>query len=354
MEKQKPGEYKSKRLHDASLFPKLSDLGICHVQSHRWQAVAATKAVGCIISTNSGSKRIFPLGASDMAKELAIYSRSIHTSRSVSFPRLATVLLFSLFLQAVPGNVARSHTQEPDSAPTGLWEKFIAAAAESGSNSPEKEQLLKLAVQEAEKFGPEDPRLATSLDNLAGMYMSQAKYAEAEPLHQRSLAIREKALGPEHPDVAQSLNNLAMQYHAQGKYAEAEPLYKRSLDISEKSQGPEHPNVATSLDNLAILYHAQGKYAEAEPLHQRSLAIREKALGPEHPAVGMSLNNLAMQYHAQGKYADAELLYKRSLAISEKVLGPEHPNVATSLDNLASLYSEQGEYAEAEPLHQRS
>ena len=44
---------------------------------------------------------------------------------------------------------------------------------------------------------------------------SQGKYDYAEPLYERSLAIREKALGPEHPDVAQSLNNLAGLLRAQ-------------------------------------------------------------------------------------------------------------------------------------------
>lgn len=35
---------------------------------------------------------------------------------------------------------------------------------------------------------------------------SQCKYAEAEPLLERSQTILEKALGPEHPDVASVLN----------------------------------------------------------------------------------------------------------------------------------------------------
>ncbi len=39
--------------------------------------------------------------------------------------------------------------------------------------------------------------------------MAQGKYAEAEPLLKRALAIREKVLRPEHPHVAQSLNNYA-------------------------------------------------------------------------------------------------------------------------------------------------
>ena len=86
------------------------------------------------------------------------------------------------------------------------------------------------------------------------LYDNQGRYAEAEPLYKRALAIREKALGPDHPDVALSLNNLAFLYDKQGRYADAEPLYKRSLAISEKALGPDHPDVATSLNNLAALY----------------------------------------------------------------------------------------------------
>ena len=40
----------------------------------------------------------------------------------------------------------------------------------------------------------------------------------------------------------------------EGRYAEAEPLYKRSLAIWQKALGPEHPSVATGLNNLAGLY----------------------------------------------------------------------------------------------------
>ncbi len=87
---------------------------------------------------------------------------------------------------------------------------------------------------------------------------------------------------PEHPDVATSLNNLAELYRAQGQYANAQPLYQRALAIREKALGPEHPDVAQSLNNLALLYYAQGQYANAEPLFNRALAIWEKALGPEH------------------------------------------------------------------------
>ena len=43
----------------------------------------------------------------------------------------------------------------------------------------------------------------------------------------------------------------------QGNYAKAEPLYERSLAIKEKVLGLEHPHVAISLNNLAMLFHDQ-------------------------------------------------------------------------------------------------
>jgi CHAT domain-containing protein/tetratricopeptide (TPR) repeat protein len=209
-------------------------------------------------------------------------------------------------------------------------------------------------VIEENALGRENPQLATSIYNLAGLYQEQGRYAEAEPLLKRSLAISEKAFGPEHPDVASSLNNLASVYHHQGRYVEAELLLKRSLSISEKALGPKHPDLAPTLNNLAELYRDQGRYLEAAPFYQRSLSISEKALGPEHPNIAHILNNLAGLYDGQNRYAEAEPLYKRALAIREKALGLEHPDVAASLYNLAFLYRERGHFEEAEALNYRS
>jgi tetratricopeptide (TPR) repeat protein len=86
---------------------------------------------------------------------------------------------------------------------------------------------------------------------------------------------------------------LARVYYDQGRYAEAEALYQRTLAIDEHGLGPMHPDVAQSLNSLGGLYSIQGRDAEAEPLLQRSLAIREQALGPEHPLVAAVRKNYA-------------------------------------------------------------
>ncbi len=104
---------------------------------------------------------------------------------------------------------------------------------------------------------------------MAIIYLDEGQYAQAQPLFEQTLSIKERSLGPEHPDTATSLDNLASLYKDVGQDVQAQPLYKRALAIREKVLGPEHPDTATSLDNLAELY----KDVEVNmPRHDHSLS----------------------------------------------------------------------------------
>ena len=77
--------------------------------------------------------------------------------------------------------------------------------------------------------------------NRAGFYLDdRAAYADAEPLYERALAIREKALGPDHPDVATSLNNLAGLYAPRALRA-CLPLSERALAMKGEGFGAGGP-----------------------------------------------------------------------------------------------------------------
>ena len=200
------------------------------------------------------------------------------------------------------------------------WESYITAGQQAYQQADyaEAEKQFEAALKEAEAFGPDEVRLATSLNELGLVYDAQGRYAEAEPLYQRSMAIWEKALGPDHPDVGQSLNYLGLLYFGQGRYAEAEPLYQRALAIWEKVLGPEHPDVAYSLNNLAILYQVQGRYEEAETHFVWVLAIREDALGLDHPSVAASLEDYAALLRQTGRATEATEMEARAKAIRAK------------------------------------
>jgi pimeloyl-ACP methyl ester carboxylesterase len=118
--------------------------------------------------------------------------------------------------------------------------------------------------------------MAESLSKLVAFCYAQGKYAKAEPLCERALAIDEKALGPDHPDVATLLSNLALLLKIQGKYAEAEPLFKQALAVREKAFGPDHPDVVVVLENMTDLYREMDKRDEAQKYQERVNQIRPR------------------------------------------------------------------------------
>ena len=58
-------------------------------------------------------------------------------------------------------------------------------------------------------------------------------YRAAEPIARQMLVIAERSFQEKPAVIAVCLNNLANLYRDQGRYAEAEPLYKRALAIRE-------------------------------------------------------------------------------------------------------------------------
>ena len=83
--------------------------------------------------------------------------------------------------------------------------------------------------------------------------------------------------------LAATLNNQAELYKEQGRYADAEPLYKRLMAINEKALGPDHPSVALALNDLAEL--SKKRVATPMPSHFTSGRWRpgKKPSGPITP-----------------------------------------------------------------------
>lgn len=198
------------------------------------------------------------------------------------------------------------------------------------------------------------PQSAAMMGIVGSYYEAKALRGRAEPLMRRALEIDEKAYGPDHPRVAIDLNNLALLLMATKRTAEAEPLMRRVLEIDENAHGPDHPEVAIDLNNLAQLLRATNRMRKAEPLMWRVLKIDEKSFGPDHPTVAIDLGNLAQLLRATYRTAEAEPMMRRALEIDKKAYGPNHPNIAIRLNNLAGLLLATNRMSEAEPLTARA
>jgi tetratricopeptide (TPR) repeat protein len=79
-------------------------------------------------------------------------------------------------------------------------------------------------------------------------------------------------VGKDSLSVATACNNLAILYRAQGRFADAEPLYKRAIAIYDGSSGVSNQQFANVLDNYAELLQATSRAEEAKAVRSRASA----------------------------------------------------------------------------------
>jgi CHAT domain-containing protein len=94
------------------------------------------------------------------------------------------------------------------------------------------EDYLKRAAQNYKaKFGGENnPFFAKATADLGWFYRTITRYAEAEPLLTKALAIREQALGIDHPDYIRNNEELAILYWKTKSWDKAYARYKVVMD----------------------------------------------------------------------------------------------------------------------------
>lgn len=114
---------------------------------------------------------------------------------------------------------------------------------------------------------------AQQLNNQVLELYKQGKYDKALPLAERVLSLREKALGADHLLIASSLLNLAEIYVAKGKKKEAIANYQRLITIYEKNFGTDDPEIVKALDRYVCLLVNTGQRDEALSIQKRIYKI---------------------------------------------------------------------------------
>lgn len=137
------------------------------------------------------------------------------------------------------------------------------------------------ALKEAESFGERDPRLAESLDNLAGLMKSQKRFADSEKLYQRSFDVRKRNLVAGDPLVAFSLANLIGVYSAEGKHAEAAKLYQSEKSVSQFVEAIKC-EYCEARESLVPVYYGK----PTEGVKQLAKEGKVKIAGDKKPAHG--------------------------------------------------------------------
>jgi len=298
------------------------------------------------MAVQSGAIAAQSVAAPDVAKAAAVADAEgmpVDTETELPFPARAQIAA-----NTPPGIRAMTAVEE---AQYGQSVVSATAAYEEENATKVVDLLLKILSQEEATFGPDHPETLGTLTQIEAVLRHEGRYAEAEPVTRRALAVSTAVLGQRHPDTITSLSNHAFVLQALGRPAEAEPLYAEALRMNREGRGEGHSDTLTSLNNYASILQALGRAAEAEPLFAQALRVNREENGERHPDTLLSLNNYAGILESLGRAAEAEPLYAQALQINRELQGERHPDTLRSLNNYAGVLDSLGRAGEAVPLY---
>jgi len=162
-----------------------------------------------------------------------------------------------------------------------LRARAMSLAAEGNDLASLKVWQEALSVYE-KMMNESDPRLVATLSGIADCLCNLARYAEAEPVMERSIYLKRKNLQLPPANLARSILRLAKLYYLQGKYDDAEPMLQKYIEI-QAGVPDAQIDVALGYYNIAQLELARGNYDQAEDSYQKVLVIRQNLLGEDHP-----------------------------------------------------------------------
>jgi tetratricopeptide (TPR) repeat protein len=198
-----------------------------------------------------------------------------------------------------------------------------------------------------ELFGERHSDIATSLNNVGGVYYNQGDLQSALEYFQLALAMFRELFGERHSDIAGSLNNVGSVYFDQGDLQSALEYFQLALTMRRELFAGRHPDTANSLNSIGSVYYEQGDLRRGAEYLQLSLTMRRELFGERHPDIAYSLNNVGNLYKRQGDLEGAEKYFELALSMRRELFGERHPDIANSLRKLGTLYGTKGDLKRA-------
>ncbi|UQA55381.1 CHAT domain-containing tetratricopeptide repeat protein [Polyangium aurulentum] len=180
------------------------------------------------------------------------------------------------------------------------------------------------------------------------------KFAEARPLYERAIALREKASGKTDRGTIKMLYGLASLELAAKNDKRAEEILLLTIERMEAAYGKDNADIHTPLEDLADLYAGQRDFARAVPVAERRIAVLEKALGKDNDMVMNAVNALVILHEKNRDYKRALLHLERIVAYIEKTTSPNDPEVGSKLFELAEVHFVLGQLDRAIPAAERA
>jgi tetratricopeptide (TPR) repeat protein len=177
---------------------------------------------------------------------------------------------------------------------------------------PLAERLVALTE---EQYGAEELPLTNPLTNLATVHYKLGHFPAAIENYQRTLRILQAKSTLADKQQIRPLHGLGISFLGANDPESAVVALKRAADLSRNTDGLFNINQVEFIDALIDAYEATGRYVEAEKESMYAMRVEEAAYGRSSVKLLPRLDKLARWYEGSRRYTSERNMYERALTI---------------------------------------
>src|SRR6187551_1591458 len=196
--------------------------------------------------------------------------------------------------------------------------KEFRAQYDAGKYAEAQPLAERLVALTEEQYGAEDMALTNPLTNLATIHYKLGHFPEAIENYQRTLRIMQAKSTNADKQQIRPLHGLGVSFMGANEYESAVVALKRAADLSRNNDGLFNINQVEFIDALIDAYEATGRFAESEKEAGYALRVEEAAYGRNSVKLLDRLDKLARWFENDRRYTSERNTYERSLAILQK------------------------------------
>jgi len=192
---------------------------------------------------------------------------------------------------------------------------------------------------------------ASTLDNLASLYLIYGRVDDAETARKQALTVRDK-LGNQ-SDIAVSRIHLADIALARHQFKKAERLALRGIEEMESSFNPPKQDMLSGFITLAYARCSRGHRDEGLMSAEQAVAFANRNFESESLAAGFSLETLGFAEWKSGATQDGEKAMLQGIQILRTKLAPADPRLGGALLQYRDYLIAANRQVEAQAIHEQ-
>lgn len=265
-------------------------------------------------------------------------------------PDLPITLLQARIAQDVEAIRIAEQKHLPEAQQGALWEQ-LAMAYHVATEFSKAEDAYGRALHLLKISPPAAAEYASTLDNLASLYLAYGRLEDAERARKQALRLRQRLGDP--TGIAISEVHMADIAIARHQFKKAELLAQRGLGTMESLPNPPRPAMISAFIALAYARCSRGRCHEGLRSAQQAVVFAHENFESGSPARGFALETLGFAEWKSGATQDAQRDMLQAVQILQAELASADPRLAGAMLQYKAFLVEAKRRVEAQQIDEQ-